>query len=68
MSSDSPAGQPPLSPRHWPMWLVMGVMCLGARLPWALQRWLGGLIGRALLRLVPDRREAARTNLALCLP
>lgn len=50
------------------MWLVMGVMCLGARLPWALQRWLGGLIGRALRHLVPDRREAARTNLALCLP
>lgn len=50
------------------MWLVMAGMWLGARLPWALQRRLGALIGRALLRLVPDRREAARTNLALCLP
>ena len=50
------------------MWLVMGAMWLGARLPWPLQRLLGRWIGRALQGLVPDRREAARTNLALCLP
>ncbi len=50
------------------MWLVLGAMCLSARLAWPLQRALGRGIGRALQTLVPDRREAARTNLALCLP
>ncbi|QNN48139.1 LpxL/LpxP family Kdo(2)-lipid IV(A) lauroyl/palmitoleoyl acyltransferase [Thermomonas brevis] len=39
-----------------------------ARLPWGLQRRLGAGVGWLALRLLPDRREAARTNLALCLP
>jgi KDO2-lipid IV(A) lauroyltransferase len=39
-----------------------------ARLPWGLQRTLGAAVGWLALRLLPDRREAARTNLALCLP
>jgi len=39
-----------------------------ARLPWGLQRAMGAAVGWLALRLLPDRREAARTNLALCLP
>ena len=39
-----------------------------ARLPWHVQRSLGAAVGWLALRLLPDRREAARTNLALCLP
>ena len=39
-----------------------------ARLPWGLQRWLGAGVGWLALRLSRRRREAARTNLALCLP
>jgi KDO2-lipid IV(A) lauroyltransferase len=39
-----------------------------ARLPWRVQRSLGAAVGWLALRLLPDRREAARTNLALCLP
>jgi KDO2-lipid IV(A) lauroyltransferase len=39
-----------------------------ARLPWGLQRRIGAGVGWLALRLLPDRREAARTNLALCLP
>ena len=39
-----------------------------ARLPWGLQRWLGAGVGWLALRLLPDRREAARANLALCMP
>ena len=33
-----------------------------------MQRSLGAAVGWLALRLLPDRREAARTNLALCLP
>lgn len=50
------------------MWLALGVMCLGARLPWSLQRWLGRGIGAVALRLAGDRRNAARINLELCFP
>ena len=39
-----------------------------ARLPWGVQRRLGAGVGWLALRLLRDRREAARTNLALCLP
>lgn len=50
------------------MWLTLGAMWLGARLPWWLQRGLGRVIGALAFRLVPDRRDAARINLALCFP
>ena len=39
-----------------------------ARLPWPLQRGLGGMFGWLALRLARSRREAARINLSLCLP
>lgn len=57
-----------LSPRLWPMWLALAGMCLGARLPWGLQRLLGGWIGALALRVAGTRRRAARINLALCFP
>jgi len=59
---------PPRGPRHWPVWLGVGTSMLLARLPWPLQRALGTCIGWLALHLLPRRRDAARTNLALCLP
>ena len=59
---------PPFGPRHWPMWLALGVMCLGARLPWSVQRGLGRLIGAVALRAATSRKRAARINLELCFP
>ena len=50
------------------MWLALGVMCLGARLPWSLQRGLGRIIGAIALRIGTSRRKAARINLELCFP
>ncbi|MFC3550284.1 LpxL/LpxP family Kdo(2)-lipid IV(A) lauroyl/palmitoleoyl acyltransferase [Lysobacter cavernae] len=68
-SVSSPAlAPPPLGPRHWPMWLALGAMCLAARLPWPLQRLLGRGIGALALRVAGDRRRATQTNLALCFP
>jgi KDO2-lipid IV(A) lauroyltransferase len=59
---------PPRGPRHWPVWLGVAACAALARLPWGLQRALGAMVGRLALWLLPSRREAARTNLALCLP
>ena len=67
MSTTTP-DRPSLAPRHWPVWLGVGMCMALARLPWGLQRALGAATGGLALRLLPDRREAARTNLALCLP
>lgn len=60
--------RPSFAPRHWPVWLGVGLCMALARLPWGLQRAMGAAVGWLALRLLPDRREAARTNLALCLP
>ena len=59
---------PPFGPQLWPMWFALVVMCLGARLPWALQRLLGRVIGVIALRVAGSRRRAAQINLALCFP
>jgi len=50
------------------MWLALGVMCLGARLPWSVQRGIGRLIGVFALGVATARKRAARINLALCFP
>ncbi|KAF1687254.1 lipid A biosynthesis lauroyl acyltransferase [Pseudoxanthomonas broegbernensis] len=65
---DSPPPRPSLAPRHWPMWLGLGAMVLGARLPWLWQRAIGLGIGRLALRLARTRRRAAEVNIALCFP
>jgi KDO2-lipid IV(A) lauroyltransferase len=39
-----------------------------ARLPWGLQRQFGAMLGALAFRLARSRREAARTNIRLCLP
>ena len=66
--ASTPPDRPSFAPRHWPVWLGVGTCMVLARLPWGLQRRLGAGVGWLALRLLPDRREAARTNLALCLP
>lgn len=66
--TSTPPDRPSFAPRHWPVWLGVGLCMALARLPWGVQRALGAAVGGLALRLLPDRREAARTNLALCLP
>ncbi|WP_256645655.1 LpxL/LpxP family Kdo(2)-lipid IV(A) lauroyl/palmitoleoyl acyltransferase [Thermomonas paludicola] len=66
--TSTPPSRPSLAPKHWPAWLGVGLCMALARLPWRAQRWLGAGVGWLALRLLKDRREAARSNLALCLP
>ncbi len=60
--------RPPFAPRLWFKWLGLGVMMLGARLPWGLQRVFGKMIGALALRVARSRRRAAEVNLAMCFP
>jgi KDO2-lipid IV(A) lauroyltransferase len=50
------------------MWLGYFAMCAAARLPWGVQRVLGRLAGGLARLLIPERRRAARINIALCFP
>ena len=38
---DSLLPRQPFTPRHWPMWIGLGVMTAAARLPWLWQRMWG---------------------------
>jgi KDO2-lipid IV(A) lauroyltransferase len=60
--------RPPMGPAQWPAWLGIGLAWLVARLPWALQRVLGRLIGTLLFAAMRERRNVARRNIALCFP
>ena len=55
-------------PRHWPTWLALALLRLGAMLPHRLQRVLGAGLGHLLRWSLRGRREVARRNLAACFP
>ncbi|MCY4356989.1 MAG: LpxL/LpxP family Kdo(2)-lipid IV(A) lauroyl/palmitoleoyl acyltransferase [Gammaproteobacteria bacterium] len=54
--------------RHWPTWI--GIICMRAvaGLPFALQIWLGQLLGILSFYLAPSRRHVCEVNIALCFP
>ncbi len=54
-------------PRHWPSWLVVGLVYALGRLPFPLLWALGQGFGRLAYLLARERRAVARRNLALCL-
>ena len=57
-----------LHPRHWASWLGLGLLSLGALLPW---RWRDGLadrIGERQYRRNAKRRGTVELNLARCFP
>lgn len=55
-------------PRHWGMWLGLGVLYVIAQLPLSWQRGLGRGLGRLAYRLLSKRRHIAEVNLRLCFP
>ncbi|MEO6688493.1 MAG: LpxL/LpxP family Kdo(2)-lipid IV(A) lauroyl/palmitoleoyl acyltransferase [Dokdonella sp.] len=57
-----------LAPRHWPAWLGLGVIALGARLPYAWLRAIGRALGWLAAHLLGDRRRVAARNIDLCFP
>lgn len=67
-ASPTDPGPAPRGLQHWPMWAAYFAMWIAARLPWPLQRMLGRAVGWLARLLIPDRRRAARINIALCFP
>ena len=59
---------PPLSPRTWPLWPVVGLAWGLTRLPFRWQRWLGRGIGHLFYALGRERRHITRVNIDLCFP
>jgi KDO2-lipid IV(A) lauroyltransferase len=57
-----------LAPRHWPVWLGLGVMRLLHLLPIRAQLALGETLGMLIARVVPSRRKVVAANLAVAFP
>lgn len=57
-----------LTPRHWSVWLTVGLLRLSLLLPYPALLWLGVRIGRGIHRLAKRRRRLTRYNLAQCFP
>ncbi len=52
-----------LAPKHWPLWLALGLLRLATYLPVSGIQKVGSALGMLLYRIVPSRRRAARINL-----
>jgi len=59
---------PYYAPAVWPAWIAIGIGWCIARLPIPALFFVGRLVGRLLFHLARSRRQAAATNLAMCLP
>lgn len=60
--------RPPLTPRYWSGWLVVGVLWLLGKTPRALGLGLSRPLGWLLGRLMKGRRRVARRNIERCFP
>lgn len=66
--SNPPINAQLFAPRHWPIWLAIGLLRLIAFLPWGWMMAIGRALGRLILRLLPRRARIADINLQLCFP
>lgn len=55
-------------PKHWPAWLLVGVLRLITYLPYRQQIGVGRVLGHLLFYLARDRRRVTEVNLRLCFP
>ncbi|MEO0574447.1 MAG: lipid A biosynthesis acyltransferase [Pseudomonadota bacterium] len=55
-----------LAPKYWPVWLLFGALRAASALPFRTQMWLGAVLGRLSMRLLPKRQRVAHRNLRLC--
>ncbi|MDB3893185.1 lipid A biosynthesis acyltransferase [Candidatus Thioglobus sp.] len=55
-------------PKFLPTWLLIGLMKLGAKLPFNIQVMIGKLMGMTLYRLFSRHRKIAFINISRCFP
>ena len=57
-----------LAPKHWPIWIGIGLLAVFGHLPARTGRAIGRGCGALLALLARRRRQVAARNLALCFP
>ena len=56
------------APRYWPLWLLLGICWLAARLPVRTQHWLGRIVARTIFKIAPRRKRIIEKNIDLAFP
>ncbi|GAB3105835.1 LpxL/LpxP family Kdo(2)-lipid IV(A) lauroyl/palmitoleoyl acyltransferase [Aestuariicella hydrocarbonica] len=56
------------APRYWPVWLMIALMYLSAKLPWRAQYQLAKGLSALLYLFARHRRNIIAVNLKLCFP
>ena len=57
-----------LAPKHWPLWIAIGLLRLSVFLPSSVVYSIGTFLGMLIYRVMPSRRRAARKNLMQAYP
>lgn len=57
-----------LAPKHWPLWIAIGLLRLAVYLPSSTVYSMGEFLGILIYRVMPSRRRAARKNLMQAYP
>ena len=57
-----------LAPRYWPIWLALGFIYVGSRLPYRAAMWIGRRIGDLAHTLSKRDKRIADINIRLCIP
>ncbi len=57
-----------LAPKHWPMWLALGILWLTSHLPPVILNPFGRVVGVLIYYFTPSRRRVSRINLIQAYP
>jgi len=57
-----------LTPRYWPIWLIIGLLKLLIKLPYKSQLTIGRVIGWFMYKIPSKMRHTSLVNLRLCYP
>ncbi len=57
-----------LAPKHWPLWISIGLLRLISTLPLPIINKIGAALGMLIYRAIPSRRRAARINIKQAFP
>ena len=55
-------------PKFFPTWILVGIMKIGAKIPFKIQVVIGKIIGKILYLLLKDIKRTAYLNVSACFP
>ena len=57
-----------LKPKNWGIWIIIGIMCLGSKLPFCVQKYISLGLGFIIKPFLRNRNAIATENLKIAFP